>query len=219
MAIAFFDLDRTLLDVNSGGLWVRSELRLGFITRWQAARAMVWLLRYHVGMSDIEIAFRKAIASLDGQSVASIRERTTQFYDAEVRDRVRPGAMAALTEHRARGDRCVLLTSSSNYLSSLVARDLGLDAYLCTRFETDADDAHTGRPIEPLCFGRGKLVHAERYLDVAGADWCDAVFYSDSASDLPVFEAAGRSVAVNPDPRLRRAARARGWPVVDWGPA
>ena len=45
-----------------------------------------------------------------------------------------------------------------------------------------------------------------------GASW----FYTDSYTDLPMLERVAHRVAVNPDPRLRRTARSRGWPVEDW---
>lgn len=217
MSIAFFDLDRTLLAVNSGTLWVRAERRLGYLGRREALRASGWLLRYHLGFADIATAVRAAIASLEGTDEAAIRARTRAFYRREVRDRVRPGAHEALAEHRRVGEPCVLLTTSSNYLSSLVSDDLGLDDYLCNRFEVDAAGIFTGRPVEPLCFGAGKVEVAQRYADARGVTLADCAFYSDSHSDLPMLEAVGRPVAVNPDPRLRRVSMARGWSVVDWG--
>jgi phosphoserine phosphatase len=144
-------------------------------------------------------------------------ERTTAFYEEQVRPLYRPGALRALEEHRGAGDRLVLLTSSSGYLSELVARDLRLDAILCNRFEVDPQGLHTGRPLGEVCFGPGKRTHAERYSQEAGVPLSACAFYTDSYSDLSVMQVVGRPVAVHPDYRLRREALRRGWPVVDWG--
>ena len=219
MAVAFFDLDKTLIAANSGALWVRRELAEGHITRLQALRAAAWLARYHLGFTSMEDALLRAIAQLAGTAAAPIVQRTESFFAQQVRSLYRPGALAALERHRRAGDRRVLLTSSSGYLSELVARDLSLDAVLCNRFEVDAQGLHTGRALGGLCFGSGKLVHAEGYLRElgAGAHLQQCTFYTDSYSDLPVLAAVGSPVAVNPDPRLRREALRRGWPVVDWG--
>lgn len=217
MGVAFFDLDLTLLGVNSGTLWVKKELREGSISRWQFLRALSWIARYQLGFAEMEDALLKAISSLEGKEEASTRARTHQFYDEEVRDLYRPGAREALEGHRRRGDTLVLLTSSSNYLSERVVAELALDDYLCTRFEVDAAGRYTGRPLGPLCYGRGKLVHATGFAEARGVALADCTFYTDSASDLPVMEAVGRPVAVNPDPRLRRVAAARGWASEDWG--
>lgn len=216
--IAFFDLDRTLLGVNSATLWVKRELRLGHISRWYALRGALWLGMYELGFGRLEDAVRSAILSLAGKPEAAIRDRTTDFWHEEVADSIRPGAWAALARHRERGDRLVLLTSSSNYLSDLAAEVFGLDAVLCNRFQV-ADGFFTGQPEEPLCFGTGKLAHARRMADAHGVALADCAFYTDSHSDLSVMLAVGQPVAVHPDPRLRREANRRGWAVVDWGEA
>ena len=217
MAIAFFDLDKTLLAVNSGALWIRREFELGHITRMQALRASYWLPRYHLGFVSMQDALLQAITHLEGLGEQYLRQRTVLFYEEQVRSQFRPGALLALEEHRSAGDKLVLLTSSSGYLSELVARDLGLDAMLCNRFEVDAAGLHTGRPLGEVCFGEGKRVHAQAYASEAGVPLSACTFYTDSYSDLPVMEVVGRPVAVHPDRRLRREALRRGWPVLDWG--
>lgn len=217
MAVAFFDLDKTLIAANSGSLWVRRELALGNITRLQALRASLWIARYHLGLVSMQDAVARAIALLAGSAARPIQERTAAFYEEEVRALYRPGALVAVEEHRRAGDRLVLLTSSSGYLSELVARDLRLDAVLCNRFEVDGEGKHTGRPLGVICFGQGKRTHAEAYAREAGVALAACAFYTDSYSDLPVMEVVGRPVAVHPDHRLEREARRRGWPVVSWG--
>lgn len=217
MAIAFFDLDKTLLAVNSGALWIRRELEKGHITRMQALRASMWLARYHMGFVSMQDALVQAITHLEGLGEQYLRERTVLFYEEQVRSQFRPGALRTLEEHRAAGDRLVLLTSSSGFLSELVARDLGLDAVLCNRFEVDASGLCTGRPLGEVCFGEGKRFYARAYASEVGVPLSVCSFYTDSYSDLPVMEVVGRPVAVHPDRRLLREALRRGWPVVSWG--
>ena len=217
MTVAFFDLDKTLIAANSGSLWVRRELELGHITRLQALRASLWIARYHLGFVSMQDAVARAIAQLAGSEARPIQERTAVFYEEQVRPLYRPGARVALEGHRQAGDRLVLLTSSSGYLSELVARELRLDAVLCNRFEVDDAGRHTGRPLGVICFGAGKRTVAEAYAREAGVALSACAFYTDSYSDLPVMEVVGRPVAVHPDHRLKREARRRGWPVVSWG--
>jgi HAD superfamily hydrolase (TIGR01490 family) len=215
-SIAFFDLDKTLISRNSATLWIRFELAAGRVTRWQALHALTYVVRYSLGAADMSDAIRRSVASLAGQPEAELRERARLFYEQLIPPLYRPGAAAAIAAHRAGGDRLVLLTSSSIYMSEMVCRDLRLDDYLCNRLEVDAGGCYTGRPLEPLCFGAGKVELAARYAAERGFDLRDAAFYTDSASDLPMLEAVGRPVAVHPDPRLRRLAKQRGWAVVDW---
>lgn len=217
--IAFFDLDKTLIRRNSATLWVRFEVAGGRMGWRDALQACSWILRYSVAAVDMAGPIRRGAAALAGQREADMRQRVQQFYDELVRPLYRPGARTAVQAHRAAGDRLVLLTSSSNYMSELVCEDLGLNDYVCNRLEVDRAGCYTGHAIEPLCFGVGKVVLARRYADVLGCSLADATFYTDSHSDLPMLEAVGRPVAVHPDPRLRRLARQRRWPTVNWDDA
>lgn len=216
MPIAFFDLDRTLIAVNSGQLWVRYERKGGRIQLSQALRAGMWIFGYHLGFSRMEPILEEAIASLEGQGESELRDRTRHFYETEVRGTVRPGAARSLARHREQGDVLALLTSSSSYLSAEFQEQLGIPHACCNHFEV-REGRFTGRPLGSLCFGAGKLAHARRLAAELGEDLRNASFYTDSYSDLPVMEEMGHPVAVNPDPSLARAARQRGWEVVDWG--
>ena len=217
MAVAFFDLDRTLICRNSATLWIKFELAERRISWRQALRAGGWVLRYSLGAVDLGEPIRRTVASMAGQTEADVAARTARFHAEAVRPLYRPGARVAVARHRDAGDRVVLLTSSSNYVGEAVCEDLGLDACVCNRFEVDAQGRYTGRAFEPLCFGPGKVALAERYLASCGERLSASTFYSDSHSDLPMLEAVGFPVVVDPDPRLRRHARRCGWPIEDWG--
>ncbi len=216
MALALFDLDRTVLAVNSAKLWISAEVKAGFLTRWQALRAAAWIGTYHAGFTRLESLVEEAIATLAGANEAELIERTERFYAEEIVSTARPGALTALARHRAAGDTLALLTSSSNYLCEPALRQFHMEHALCNRFEV-VDGHFTGRATGPICFGAGKVSHAAAFAERQGADLAEAWFYTDSMSDRPMLEAVGHPVAVNPDPRLRRLALKRGWPIEDWG--
>lgn len=216
--LALFDLDKTVLSINSGTFWVRREVRQGYLGKRQALKAAAWLTRYHFGFASAESMVEEAVRHIEGSRGDELKRRTEQFFVEEVRGRYRPGALEAIARHKAEGARLVMLTSSSNYLSELVAAELGFDRVLCNVLEVDpASGLHTGRIAGGVCFGAGKVKHARRESEASGLTLTDAVFYTDSFSDLPVMEIVGEPVAVNPDVRLRRHAQSRGWKVVDWG--
>ena len=219
MAIALFDLDKTLLARNSAALWLMWELRQGHVRLHQAALATAWLLRYRLGHKDLEAPLRRSVGVLQGVPDALWRSRTQAFYEAWVRPQYRRGGLAALAKHRLLGDRVVLLSSTHHHLAQAVHQDLGFDDVLCTQLEVDPGGLLTGRIAGNLCFGPGKLVAAQSLCARLGASLDACVFYTDSNSDTPVLEAVGRPVAVNPDPALARRARRAGWPIEDWGPA
>ncbi len=217
LGIAFFDLDRTLLSINSGTRWVVEELRDGRLTVWEVTRAMYYLGLYRLGWARMEEALVHAISTLKGKTVVEVRQNLESFYERTVRNTYRPGGLKALAEHKQRGDATALLSSTSMYLAEAVARELALDAAFCNRFEVDGDGALTGRSQGGLCYGPGKLEYAQAFAQSRGRSLDECVFYTDSISDLPVLERVGRPVVVNPDGRLRREAVRRKWEVVDWG--
>jgi len=212
---AFFDLDGTLLTVNSANLWVKRELRLGRIRYWQFLRAAMWLGGYRLGMLDMDRALTAALTQLVGVDEESIRAETHQWWHEEVRPHIAPGARAVLEMHRQRGDRLVLLTSSSRYASEMAREEFGLDHLLFQGYEV-RDGRFTGAPMRPLCYGQGKVAIAEEWAREAGIDLAKSSFYSDSSTDIPMLERVGNPFAVLPDPRLRRVAKQRGWPLLDW---
>lgn len=217
MAIAFFDLDKTLLAVNSATLWVRYALRHGLLRRRDALQAMAWLVRYRLGAANFDAPLRRSIATLAGSSEAAMRLQCTRFFHTQLQNAYRPGGLEAIGMHRLAGDTVVLLTSSTNYIADFVSRELDLATPLCTRLETDSQGNFTGLPIEPLSYGQGKLQLAQHMAQSMQTSLAACTFYSDSAADLPVFLAIGTPVVINPDPRLKRHARRHGWPIRDWG--
>ncbi|HHO54451.1 MAG TPA: HAD-IB family hydrolase [Deltaproteobacteria bacterium] len=218
MGLALFDLDHTLLDVNSGALWVRYEWRMGRIGLRDVAWAGWWLSRYSLGLgAGLEAVFEAAVRGLAGSSEAELERRVRQWFEAEIQGRLRPGGAAALSSHRDAGDRLVLATSSTQFAARAAADAFGLEPGVCTDLEV-LDGALSGR-IATLAIGSAKARAAEAWAEAHDQDLGEATFYSDSMTDLALLERVGTPVVVNPDRRLRREAARRGWPVQDWGVA
>ena len=214
--VAFFDLDRTVLSVNSARFWVREEFKAGRIGGLRLFKAMSSGLKYHFG-GRIEEALREAIASLKGEEEKELELRTQEFFRDQLAGRIRPQALKVLEDHRDRGHHRVLLTSATSYLADIVVEELGFEGRLSTVLEVDQAGCLTGNPTEPLCYGEGKLTLGCDYLQKVGARLEESYFYTDSMSDWEMLAAVGNPVVVNPDIRLGRAARREGWEIVDWG--
>lgn len=218
MALALFDLDRTLIDVNSGRLWVSSEWRAGRLSALDVVWASWWLARYSLGWEGgLQRVFEAAAASIEGASEAEIAARVQEFFDRDLRHRLRPGGRQALEHHRAEGDQLVLATSGTQFAAAAAAEAYGLSTFVCTELEI-ANGRFTGR-IAATAVGDAKLHRCEAWAAEHGHELGTATFYSDSFTDLALLERVGHPVVVNPDRRLRRHAVLRGWPIEDWGQA
>jgi len=202
---AFFDIDGTLIARNSAPLYMRHLRRTGQARRRDLARTIYYLWRYKLGLLDIERALAVSLGWIRGRD-----ERIVRRY-------LRPAMAATVEAHRRAGHLPVILTSATRYLAEPVAADLGIEHLLVTQLLV-RDGRFTGEAVRPLCYGEGKTWWAERFAAARGVDLGRSYFYTDSITDLPLLERVGEPRIVNPDPRLRRVAARRGWPVLQLGP-
>lgn len=213
---AFFDLDRTLIDVNSAILWAFAERRHHGLALRQLGRVLYWGLLYHLSLVDVETAFNVGLAHYRSLPARDLDRRIRDWFAREVQHRLRPGARPILQEHREAGHALVLLTSSSDIAARAAAEAWGFDDWIANRLLLDGEGLVLGHCELPLCFGAGKVARAERWADHHGVALDESFFYSDSFTDLPMLERVGQPRVVAPDPRLRRVARKRGWPILRW---
>jgi len=216
--LALFDIDRTLIDVNSATSWVKHEWRGGRLDTWTAARGVYWVVRYNLGMAEgMEQIYRDAIRLIAGDREDDVAARTQRWFTEEIADHVRPGALEAIARHRAAGDRLVIATSSSAYAAAAAAAAWGFEDRVHTTFEV-VDGVFTGE-IAELAYGDHKADRVVEWASRNGVDLSTATFYTDSITDAKLLGLVGHPVAVNPDKPLATLAKERGWDVVDWGRA
>lgn len=211
---AYFDLDGTLIRVNSGRLYLMHERRAGRIRKRDVVKGLGYLLGYRFGAIDLQDAFDQAGSSLAGTAVETMRERTRAFFESEVKAHEAERARAVIERHRAEGHRLVLLTSSSSWQADCARELFDLHDAIGTGFEA-RDGVLTGKVKRPICYAAGKVALAEAHAREHDIDLGASYFYTDSITDLPMLERVGQPRVVNPDPRLERIGRARGYARVD----
>jgi HAD superfamily hydrolase (TIGR01490 family) len=212
---AFFDVDRTLVSVNTARLFLRDLRRRGEISFLRALRALGWMAKYHLSLIDLQIIAANIAEQMRGKSETEFAEQCRRWVEKEVLPLVTPGALRQIERHKAQGHVLAVLSSSPTYVTRPLAETLGIDEVLSTTFEV-ADGQFTGRLVGPACVGPGKIHWAESLGQRHDVDFAKSWFYTDSYTDLPMLERVGNPSIVNPDPRLRAAAKKRGWPVQDW---
>ena len=210
---ALFDLDKTLLDTSSGQLYARYLFRTGRMGPGELARVLWWGLLSNLGLLNMEDLIPRLLAGAAGDDEAEMRRLCDRWFVEDVLPHLSERGRQRVAEHQAQGHVVAIVSASTQYVVGPMAAHLGIgEQYVCTRLKA-SDGRLTGEVELPACYGQGKVVWAERFAAEQGVDLDASFFYSDSISDLPLMERVGYPVAVNADPRLRRLARKRGWPV------
>lgn len=213
--VAFFDLDRTLIDVNSAVLYARFEKRHGRISVRQMITALFYSTMYHFNLLDMEAAYENALSAYRGVPEAEVEANTQQFFEEEVRSRLQPGAVRAMEYHRSLGHELVILSTSSLYQARAAAEAWDMDDCIANRFPAN-NGRLEGTVAKPFCYGKGKVDLAEKWLEGKSVSLEESYFYTDSYSDLPMLLKVGNPRVVNPDPKLRKFSKAKKWSILDW---
>ena len=212
---AFFDVDYTVLADNSASLFVRYLRRQGKVGLLTILNTLYYLARYKLNLLDFERLAERETMRYAGQPEREMIELCDRWFRELVVEQIYPEAAALIRDHREKGEPVALLSAATVYLVRPLAEHLGVEHYLCNRLEV-ADGLFTGKLRRPICYGAGKLTLAEAFCQEHGLALSDSRYYSDSITDLAVLERFGEPVAVNPDPLLRREARRRGWPILEF---
>ena len=213
---ALFDMDRTLLRVETVSLYVKHQRKLGEATWRDAVKAAYWLTQYTFGVLDATRVAEKVLVSLAGVPETVLAARCDDWFRQDVEKHITDAGREAVRRHREAGDICAIVTAASPYASRPLARILDIDHVVSSVFEVDETGYFTGRPTLPLNIGDGKVTRTQLLADQLGFSLSEAIFYTDSIQDLPLLERVGEPVCVNPDPRLSRLARKRGYRVERW---
>jgi HAD superfamily hydrolase (TIGR01490 family) len=225
MKLALFDLDHTLLPIDSADAWSHFLVRVGGL---EPAPHLALIRRfadeYRSGDFDPEeyLAYQMGLlARFDRATLERIR---AGFLADVIEPNLRTEAFTLIDTHRRRGHELALVTGTNAFVTAPIAERFGLRHLLAVRPE-QVDGRFTGRYLGHHTYGVGKVQAVERFLRERGTSieaLKASAFYSDSVNDLPLLEriaaAGGHAVVVNPDPRLRALARARGWSELDLFP-
>jgi HAD superfamily hydrolase (TIGR01490 family) len=215
-AAAFFDLDKTLMAGSSGMVFARVANRHGLVPRKQLAKWGADHLRYRLrGSTDAQT---NSVLEVAQRVFADVPEREITRMAPElmagILPRIYPQMLDEVHRHQDEGRATFIVSAAGNDLVSSLARVLGMEGGIGTRWEVGADDAYTGRMDGPFVYGEGKVQAMRRFADEHEIDLSASYAYSDSASDLPMLRSVGHPVAVNPDRALAEIAKVEGWPVM-----
>lgn len=210
---AFFDLDRTVLARSSSLAFSRQLYRDGLVGATVLLKAIYAQAAYTLGGADPDRMERTRIALLEltygweADRVARIVRETLEEVIVPI---VYQEALQLFDEHRTAGRDLWLVSSSGEEIVRPIADHLGVPDVIATRAGIDDEGCFDGT-LAFYAYGPHKATAVRQVAEVRGYDLAGCWAYSDSITDLPLLNAVGHAVAVNPDRELRAAAQAMGW--------
>nr|WP_298250895.1 HAD family hydrolase [uncultured Halomonas sp.] len=214
MSLAIFDLDNTLLSIDSDHAWGEFLLEQGAVdpVAYREANDR-FMADYEAGTLDMQAFLEVALRPLAEHAPEQLAAWHQQFMASKIEPHILPKGEELLARHRARGDTLLIITATNRFITGPIAERLGVDDLIAVEPEV-IEGRYTGRVSGTPSYREGKITRLEEWLADKEQTLDDAWFYSDSHNDLPLLETIDYPVAVDPDPTLREAAESRGWRIM-----
>ncbi len=219
MNLALFDLDNTLLPLDSDYEWGQFLSRIGAVDREAfAQRNARFLLQYQDGTLNPVEYLEFAFGTLARFPRWQLDEWHAQFMSEVINPALRQEARALLQQHQDSGDLIAIITATNRFVTAPIAQAFGVTHLIAAEPELAAGGEITGRLLGTPPFGSGKVVNTELWLASLGLTlpgFARSTFYSDSQNDIPLLSAVTHPVATNPNALLAAHATAQGWPILN----
>ena len=217
--VAFFDLDHTLLPIDSDVSWGEFTTRIGWTDAQDfAQRNAQFFADYKAGRLDIHEYVRFATDAIRARGQAASLAAREQFMREVIAPHIRREALALIDQHRRAGDALVIITATNEFVTRPIAQAFGVSQLIAVELECDSHTGWITGAIRGVPSAReGKVARAAQWLAAQGLDFASArtAFYTDSINDQALMERVHQPVATNPDERLRALAVKRGWPILE----
>jgi len=216
MNLALFDLDHTLLPLDSDHEWGEFLCRIGAVDAAAFARRNdAFFADYQAGTLDPAAYLEFALGTLASFPPERLARMHEQFMAEVIQPAIQPQALALLQRHRDAGDLVAIVTATNQFVTQPIATAFGVEHLIAAVPERDASGTLTGKLHGTPTYGPGKVTHTQAWLASLGKtldDFGTSHFYSDSHNDIPLMSLVTHPVATNPNAALRAHATTVGWP-------
>jgi HAD superfamily hydrolase (TIGR01490 family) len=216
--LALFDLDHTLLPIDSDYSWGTFTTTIGWTDPVDFARRNdEFYAHYKAGTLDVHdyVRFATEAARLRGPVQALAAHK--RFMREVIGPAIKPQALALVRQHQQAGDQVLIITATNEFVTRPIADAFGVQELIAVELVRDTTGWISGEIKGIPSFREGKVKRFEDWLASRQLAWSDAevTFYTDSINALPLMENVDHPVATNPDDRLRAIATQRGWRILD----
>lgn len=214
MSLAIFDLDNTLLSIDSDHAWGEFLLEQGAVDPIAYREANErFMADYNAGTLDMAAFLEVALKPLAENTPEQLTAWHQQFMASKIEPNILPKAEELLARHRTKGDTLLIITATNRFITAPIAERLGVDDLIAVEPEI-LDGRYTGRVSGVPSYREGKVTRLKQWLEDQELTMDGAWFYSDSHNDLPLLEQVEHPVVVDPDDTLRQIAEERNWRIM-----
>ncbi len=218
MRLALFDLDGTLLPIDSDHAFGEFMVRLGWAEGEAHRRANdAFYAQYQAERLDVAAYIRFATACWRDRDASQLAEASAMFTREIIAPAVHEVARQLVQQHVQAGERVAIVTATNDFITRPIASLFGVDQLIATELQRDAAGHVTGEIEGVPAYRDGKVTRVHQWIEAQGCRWADferISFYSDSTNDLPLLQSVSHPVATNPASALERIAGERGWPIL-----
>ena len=222
MKLALFDLDHTLLPLDSDHAWGDFITARGWTDGEEYKRQNDhFYAQYQAGQLDLHAYVRFSTAAICRQGEQQAMQAHKDFMQSVVHPAIQPQALELVQYHQRAGEQVIIVTATNSFVTRPIAQAFGVEELIAVELERDSQPGGTGWFTGAIAgvpsFREGKVTRVGQWLQARGLDWhsVHSTFYSDSINDLALLEKATVPVATNPDSKLRSVAQERGWRILD----
>ena len=216
--LALFDLDHTLIPMDSDHGWGEFSIAMGWCDRAEFGRRNdAFFADYQAGALNVQDYVRFATEVIVQRGAEAANAAHARFMQEVIAPAITPQALALVQSHLQAGDTVIITSATNEFVTGPIAVAFGVQELISTELERDASGWFTGEIKGVPNMREGKVARMDAWLAARGLSWdtVESTFYSDSMNDVPLLERVNHPVATNPDPRLRTLAQERGWRVLD----
>jgi HAD superfamily hydrolase (TIGR01490 family) len=216
MALAIFDLDETLINGDCASLWSAYMAKLGWVDGESfLQRDSELMALYGQGLLAMEDYMSFSLSPLVGRTAEEVAHVIEPFVEDIIEPLIYSDACKYLAQHRAAGDRLLVISASGVHLVAPIAARLGITEVLAIELE-EQHGCYSGNTQGILTYRDGKVQRLQAWLAEQGESLAGAYFYSESRNDLPLLSLVSQPRVVNPDATLKAHAEQAGWPILSW---